>query len=237
MFYQVVWIWRGVISCFPSVAIEWNKLDSSLPKVKSFTDFKNNILSFMRSKANSVLNCNNSKGLKFVTRLRLRLSLLREHKFKHSFQDSINPLWSCSLDVESTIHYFLQCPLFTIKRHTLLNTISQIDNKLLHSNESNLTQHLFCNPYRDTKTNTEILNATVNYVLTTLLRMSCFDKTLRLMHSYSLLDRDLLLILYFVIFHSQIPSLIICFLAVVYFLVYMDVFFRLSTLYRKKRGG
>ena len=237
MFYQVVWIWRGVISCFPSVAIEWNKLDSSLPKVKSFTDFKNNILSFMRSKANSVLNCNNSKGLKFVTRLRLRLSLLREHKFKHSFQDSINPLWSCSLDVESTIHYFLQCPLFTIKRHTLLNTISQIDNKLLHSNESNLTQHLFCNPYRNTKTNTEILNATVNYVLTTLLRMSCFDKMLRLMHSYSLLDRDLLLILYFVIFHSQIPSLIICFLAVVYFLVYMDVFFRLSTLYRKKRGG
>ena len=237
MFYQVVWIWRGVICCFPSVAIEWNKLDSSLPKVKSFTDFKNNILSFMRSKANSVLNCNNSKGLKFVTRLRLRLSLLREHKFKHSFQDSINPLWSCSLDVESTIHYFLQCPLFTIKRHTLLNTISQIDNKLLHSNESNLTQHLFCNPYRDTKTNTEILNATVNYVLTTLLRMSCFDKMLRLMHSYSLLDRDLLLILYFVIFHSQIPSLIICFLAVVYFLVYMDVFFRLSTLYRKKRGG
>ena len=191
----------------------------------------------MRSKANSVLNCNNSKGLKFVTRLRLRLSLLREHKFKHSFQDSINPLWSCSLDVESTIHYFLQCPLFTIKRHTLLNTISQIDNKLLHSNESNLTQHLFCNPYRDTKTNTEILNATVNYVLTTLLRMSCFDKMLRLMHSYSLLDRDLLLILYFVIFHSQIPSLIISFLAVVCFLVYMDVFFRLSTLYRKKRGG
>ena len=36
----------------------------------------------------------------------------REHKFKHSFQDSINPLCSCSLDVESTIHYFLHCPLF-----------------------------------------------------------------------------------------------------------------------------
>ena len=141
------------------------------------------------------------------------------------------------MDVESTIHYFLQCPQFTIKRHTLLNTISQIDNKLLDSNEPNLTQHLFCNTYRDTKTNTEILNATVNYVLTTLLRMSCFDKMLRLMHSYSLLDRDLLLILYFVIFHSQIPLLIICFLAVVYFLVYMDVFFWLSSLYRKKRGG
>ena len=125
----------------PSAVNERNKLDSSLQKVKSFTDFKKNILSFIRPKANNVFNCNSSKGLKFVTRLRLGLSHLREHKFKHSFQDSINPLCSCSLDVESTIHYFLHCPQFTIERHTLLNAISPIDNKLLDSNESNLIQH------------------------------------------------------------------------------------------------
>ena len=123
-------------------------------------------MSFIRPKANSVLNCNSSKGLKFVTRLPLELSHLREHKFKHSFQDSINPICSCSLDVESTIHYFLHCPQFTIERHTLLNTISQINNKLLDSNESNLIQHLlFGDPSKDTEANTEILNATVNYVL------------------------------------------------------------------------
>ena len=125
-------------------------------------------MSFIRPKANSVFNCNSLKGLKFITKLRLRLSHLREHQFKHSFQDSINPLCSCSLDVESTIHYFLHCPLFTIERHTLLNTISQIDNKLLDSNESNLIQHLlFGDPSKDRETNTEISNATVNYVLTT----------------------------------------------------------------------
>ena len=145
---------------FPSADIEWNKLDSRLRKVKSFTDFKKNILSFIRPKANSVFNCNSSKRLKFVTRLRLGLGHLREHKFKHRFQDSINPLCSCSLDVESTIHYFLHCPLFTIERHTLLNTISQTDNKLLDSNESNLIQYLlFGDPSRDTETNTEIPNA------------------------------------------------------------------------------
>ena len=81
--------------------------------------------------------------MKFVTRLRLGLSRLREHKFKQCFQDSINPICSCSLDVESTIHYFLHCPLFTIGRHILLNVISQIDNKLLDSNESNLIKHLY----------------------------------------------------------------------------------------------
>ena len=98
----------------------------------------------------------------------LGLSHLREHKFKHSFQDSINPLCSYSLDVESTIHYFLHCPLLIIKRYTLRNAISQIDDKLLDSNESNLIQHiLFGNPSKDTDTNIEILNATVNYVLMT----------------------------------------------------------------------
>ena len=44
------------------------------------------------------------------------------------------------------------------------------------------------------------------------------DKMLRLTHPYSLLYRDLLLfILYFVIFHSQIPLLTIWYLVVVYF--------------------
>ena len=53
-------------------------------------------------------------------------------------------------------------------KDTLLNTISQIDNKLLDSNESNLIKHLlFGDPSKDAETNTEILNATVNYVLTT----------------------------------------------------------------------
>ena len=56
-------------SFFPSAVIEWNKLDSRLQKAESFTDFKKNILSFIRTKASSTFNCNSSKRLKFVTRL------------------------------------------------------------------------------------------------------------------------------------------------------------------------
>ena len=121
-------------------------------------------MGFKKPKANSVYNCNSSKRLKFVTILSLDLSQLREHKYKHSFQDSMNPLFSCSLDVESTIDYFLHCRLFTTKRHTLLNTISQIDNKFWDSSESDLIHLLFGDPSKDTETNAEILNATVNYV-------------------------------------------------------------------------
>lgn len=35
-------------------------------------------------------NCKNIIGIKFITRLRLSLSHLQEHKFKHSFQDKIH---------------------------------------------------------------------------------------------------------------------------------------------------
>ena len=37
-------------------------------------------------------------GLKFLTRIRLGLSHLRDHKFKHSFQDTLNPICSCRND-------------------------------------------------------------------------------------------------------------------------------------------
>ena len=40
-------------------------------------------------------------------------SRLREHKFKHNFQNCINPLCSCAMDIESTSHFFL--PYLMIK--------------------------------------------------------------------------------------------------------------------------
>ena len=40
------------------------------------------------------------------TYLRLGLSHLREHKFKHSFQDKLNPICNCGNDVECAIHFF-----------------------------------------------------------------------------------------------------------------------------------
>ena len=49
----------------------------------------------MRPFPDSFFDCHNPKGIKLITRLRLGLSYLREHKFKHSFQDTINPLCNC----------------------------------------------------------------------------------------------------------------------------------------------
>ena len=79
-------------SFFPSTICEWNKLDPNLRNSESFLTFKKNILQFIRPATNSVYNCHNPKGIKLITRLCLGLNHLREHKFKHNFQESLNPL-------------------------------------------------------------------------------------------------------------------------------------------------
>ena len=102
-------------SFFPSTIIEWNNLDPHLTKPENFSVFKSKILKFIRPSPNSVYNCHNPRG---ITRLRLGLSHFREHKFKHDFQDTLNPLCSCGNDVESTEHFLLHCPQFVNDRRT-----------------------------------------------------------------------------------------------------------------------
>ena len=82
-------------SFFPSAVIEWNKLDLNIRNSESLNIFKKTLLNFIRPSGSTVFNCHNPKGVKLLTRLRLGLSHLREHKFKHSFQDSLNPIRSC----------------------------------------------------------------------------------------------------------------------------------------------
>ena len=90
-------------SFFPYSIIEWNKLDINLHNAKSFLIFRNS-LKIGRPMQNSIYNIHDPVGIKYLTRLRLGLSHLNEHKFRHNFQDCLNPLCSCSLEVETTNH-------------------------------------------------------------------------------------------------------------------------------------
>ena len=128
---------------FPSAIIEWGNLDPHLRKSENFLVFKSNILKFIRPSPNSVYNCHNPRGICLITRLRLGLSHLREHKFKHGFQDTLNPLCSCGNDVESTEHFLLHCPQFANERRTLLSTLGNFNCSLLENTSNVLTQTLF----------------------------------------------------------------------------------------------
>ena len=152
-------------SFFLSTIIEWNKLDHNIRNSSSLNIFRKSILKFIRPSSNSFFNCHNPKGIIFFTRLLLGLSHLREHKFKHSFQDSLNPPWSYDLDIESTTHYLLHCSTYISERRILLSTIENIDNNLLDLCEPVLIKTLlFGSNSFDTNANTNVLNATIEYV-------------------------------------------------------------------------
>ena len=93
-------------SFLSSAITEWNKLDCYIKNVELFKFFKKPLLSFIRSMPNSNYHIDNSLGVKYITRLRTGFSYLKEHKFKHNFQDSVDPIYSCSSGIETTIQFY-----------------------------------------------------------------------------------------------------------------------------------
>ena len=155
------------------------------------------------------MDIHNPKGIKLITRLRLGLSHLREHKFKHSFQDTINPLCNCGQDIESATHFFRHCPFFINERRTLLSTIRSLDCKLLDFTDSDLTQMLlFGNTPQTSSNNFEIINASIDYILSStrfdlpLFKINSFISTSEFNQQFSFLHIYLLLLL--VILYSQV---------------------------------
>ena len=130
-------------SFFPFCVKAWNQqLGEDLKSASSISSFKNGLLAFIRPKMNSVYNIHDPHGLKLLTRLRVNFSHLREHKFRHNFRDTINPLCSCGLEVENNNHYLLRCPFFSQERKVLLDSISVVVGAISHLPDEKLTDLL-----------------------------------------------------------------------------------------------
>ena len=103
---------------FPAVILEWNKLDINSRNSASCNVFKRVILKFTRPELDQMFNVNSSEGLKF-TRIRLGLSHLADHKFRHNFQDCVNPVCSCDQEIETSTHFLLHRSNYHCARQTL----------------------------------------------------------------------------------------------------------------------
>ena len=164
-------------SFFPSAITEWNKIDLNIRNSATLKTFKKKLLIFIQPCANSIFDIHNLLEIKLLTRLRLGLSHLHEHKFRHCFQDTLNPLCECSKDIESTMHFFLHCTNFLIPRQTLFQKIRNIDDSILSQSETQLTQNLL---YGDqnyhSSINRLIIILTIKYLISTeRFKCSLFD--------------------------------------------------------------
>ena len=155
-------------SFFPSALSDWFQLDVTIRNSESIAIFKSRLLSFIRPIQSDVYNIFDPIGLKFLTRLRLDFSHLNEHRFRHNFQDCLNPLCSCSLETEDTKHYLLHCHHFSQHRIDLINSVKYIFegfDSLSDNAKKDLL--LYGDPRFDINKNKFILEATLFYIKST----------------------------------------------------------------------
>ena len=81
---------------FPYCTKEWNQLNDDIKKIESIKKFKKTLIKVIRTKENFIFGVSDIYGIKLLTRLRLNFSHLNEHKFRHNFNDTINP--TCNWD-------------------------------------------------------------------------------------------------------------------------------------------
>ena len=141
-------------------------LTSTLRNSANLNAFKKKLLNFIWPFANSIFDIHKPLGIKLLTRLHLGLSPLHEHKFRHCFQDILNPLCECAKDIESTMHFFLHCTNFLIPRQTLFQKIRNIDDNILSQSETQLTQTLlYGNQNYHPSIIRLIINSTIEYII------------------------------------------------------------------------
>ena len=142
-------------------------MDPDIRNLNSPSMFRKKLLTFTRPSEKSIYNIYDSRGSKFLNRLRLGFSHLREHKFRHNFADNVNPLCSCA-QTESTDNVFLRCHNYVSFRTALTNELSSINCGIVSLRPSALLEVIFYGDkiFND-KSNYRILTAIINYIKNT----------------------------------------------------------------------
>ena len=156
-------------SFFPWTIAEWNKINLKCHKC-TYNVFRINLLKSIWPLANPIYNIPDPLGIHLLTRLRLGLNHLNEHRFNHNFDNCINPLCTCTLEIESTTHFFLHCHFYRNIQKTLLDDLNEININISNFSETALTDLLLYGKSSfDKIQNKKILTASIKYILKDLL--------------------------------------------------------------------
>ena len=138
---------------FPYCVREWNQLDSNIRTQPTVSSFERKLIAIIKPEKRSTFKISDLSGIKLLTRLRVKFSDLREHKFRHNFY--ITPMCLCSEDTETIEHYLLCRQLYADRREILFDTVSSI----IHNDVSTFHENDLCSLllYGDPRFN-EILN-------------------------------------------------------------------------------
>ena len=115
----------------------------------------------------TLIGIHNPVGLKYLTRLRVGLSHLHAHKFKHNFKDTISKFYSCQDNLSETVeHYLLHCPIYSLIRSELFGKLRLIISLLtLTSSSYTCNLLLYGNPSYDFHTNRKIVELAISFII------------------------------------------------------------------------
>ena len=133
---------------FPDCISQWNNLDSRVRNLPSIATFKRVILDFIRPVPTPMFKINILSIFVFFIRLRVGFSHLCDHKFRHSFLDTVDPISSCGTNaVENTEHHLLHCSNFANQHTVLFDDLRNIGTNYGLLDSSTLSRMLlFGNP-------------------------------------------------------------------------------------------
>ena len=121
---------------FYNILFEWNLLEEEIKNPISLFQFKSKLLK-LRPQKKSTYNICDIEGVRYLTKLRLKFSLLNEDRFSHNF-DSPTPFCTCGIDKEDYEHFFLHCSQFYLIRQNLFGQLSNIPGLILNLDDKSL---------------------------------------------------------------------------------------------------
>ena len=118
--------------------IKWNNLQHSLRNAHSFSNFKQNIITFTCLGPIRYTTSITQSGLKSLTSLSVGLSHLRAHKFSHNFSECLDELFITGTNIKSKnhFHFLLQCLLYLSERETFMEKVLDVEFSVLDQNEN-----------------------------------------------------------------------------------------------------
>ena len=126
----------------------------------SLSIFKKRYSDFFTVKPNTIYEIHNPIGLRYLTCLRVGLTHLRSHKYRHNFNNTETDICSCSQNTaENVEHFFLYCPKYNLIRSQLFENPKEVINlETLISPSYTANLFLYGNSSLDFRTNKKLSN-------------------------------------------------------------------------------
>ena len=160
---------RYMNSFFPDAVASWNIFIKHFGEVPPFEILKKHINAFFRPQTKNIFGIHDPSGLRYLFQLRISLSPLISHKFRHNFADTPSEICSCNQGIEDTNHFLFSCPDYATPRATLTASVMNIlqkNNLNYLGNKSQL--YLYGHPSIIFTDNKKIILSTIKYIKATL---------------------------------------------------------------------